>query len=350
MPRQAALAFKTLEQRGLLAADIGAGAATHVNSRTACGQLGDLERKQLERGRIFVAQIDVDVLRVDDMRRNQRPFEETVSVAEQIEAILERTGLALVTIDGHQPGTRLAQHCPPFAAGGKAGAAEPPQAGVVQNLENVFLADPPRAQVTKQLVAALADIGLVIDIGRDDWMGLAPRRGIEDLGRSRIEYIAVSDFGDRRAIAEPDAGRAHHANAGAGLVLQFVQQLFRAHHGAGQRIADANGQRRDIRLAFLHHVEMRVEGRGLEHFRKRQLHLVGKRRQMRRRDLAIFVLDQVQVLDQEIAAPRPVAEQKLDLVGGGRVDLAALRGRLGPLPSRARMFERADRLYVMDSH
>ena len=137
---------------------------------------------------------------------------------------------------------------------------------------------------------------------------------------------------------------------GPALVLQFVQQLFRAHHGAGQRIADADGQRRDIRLAFLHHVEMRVEGRGLEHFRKRQLHLVGQRRQMRRRDLAIFVLDQVQVLDQEIAAPRPVAEQKLDLVGGGGVDLAALRGRLGPLPSRARMFERADRLYVMDSH
>ena len=95
---------------------------------------------------------------------------------------------------------------------------------------------------------------------------------------------------------------------------------------------------------------MRVEGRGLEHFGKRQLHLVGKRCKMRRRDLAILVLDQVQVLDQEIAAPRPVAEQKLDLVGGGRVDLAALRGRLGPLPSRARMFERADRLYVMDSH
>src|SRR6185369_13280013 len=43
VPRQAALAFKTLEQRGLLAADIGASAATHVNSRAACGQLGDLE-------------------------------------------------------------------------------------------------------------------------------------------------------------------------------------------------------------------------------------------------------------------------------------------------------------------
>ena len=62
----------------------------------------------------------------------------------------------------------------------------------------------------------------------------------------------------------------------------------------------------------------------------------------------IFVLDQMQMLDQEIAPPRPVAEQKLDLVRGGRIDLAALGGRLGPLPSRARMFERADLLHVMD--
>jgi hypothetical protein len=58
----------------------------------------------------------------------------------------------------------------------------------------------------------------------------------------------------------------------------------------------------------------------------------------------------VQVLDQEITPSRPIAEQKLDLVGGGGVNLAALRGRLGPLPSRARMFERADLLHVMDIH
>ena len=145
----------------------------------------------------------------------------------------------------------------------------------------------------------------------------------------------------------PDAGRAHHADAGAGCVLQFLQQLFRAQHGAGQRIADPDGQRRDIGLAFLHHVEMRVEGRGLEHFGERQLHLVGERREMRRGNLVIFVLDQMQMLDQQIAPPRPVAEQKLDLVRGGRIDLAALGRRLGPLAPLAGMFERADLLHIM---
>ncbi len=134
---------------------------------------------------------------------------------------------------------------------------------------------------------------------------------------------------------------------GPAAVLQFVQQLFRAQHGAGQRIADANGQRRDIGLALLHHVEMGVEGRGLEHFRERKLHLVGEGREMGGGNLVIFVLDQMQMLDQEIAPPRPVAEQELDLVRRGRIDLASLGGRLGPLASLAGMFERADLLHVM---
>ena len=154
--------------------------------------------------------------------------------------------------------------------------------------------------------------------------------------------VMMTDLGRGRRIAQPDAGRAHHADAGAGTVLQFMQQLFRAEHRAGERIADADGQRRDIGLALLHHVEMRVEGRGLEHLGERQLHLVGKRGEMGRGNLVIVVLDQVQMFDQEIAPARPVAEQQLDLVGGGRIDLASLRRGLGPPPALAGMLERAD--------
>ena len=119
----------------------------------------------------------------------------------------------------------------------------------------------------------------------------------------------MSDLRNRRAVAEADAGRAHDANTGTDAVLQFIEQLLRAHHRAGQRIADADGERRDVLIAFLHDVEMRVEGRGLEHLGKAELHLVGERRKMRGRDLVILVLDQVQMLDQKIALPRPVAEQ-----------------------------------------
>ena len=100
-------------------------------------------------------------------------------------------------------------------------------------------------------------------------------------------------------------------------------------------------------LALLHHVEMRVEGRGLEHFREGELHLVGKGGEMRGRNLAIGVLDEMQMLDQQVAPPRPVAEQKRNLFSGLRIDLAALGGRFGALAPFARMLERTDLLHVM---
>ena len=47
------------------------------------------------------------------------------------------------------------------------------------------------------------------------------------------------------------------------LVAQRRQQPLRAHHLAGQAVADPDGERRRRRLALLDHVEMRVEGRDL---------------------------------------------------------------------------------------
>jgi hypothetical protein len=61
----------------------------------------------------------------------------------------------------------------------------------------------------------------------------------------------------------------------------------------------------------------------------------------------ILILDQVQMLDQKVTPPRPVAEQSGDFVGRLRIDLPALGGRFGPLASLAGMFERADLVNVM---
>ena len=178
-------------------------------------------------------------------------------------------------------------------------------------------------------------------------VGVARLGGSEHIRNGGMIDKVMADFRSRRCIAAADAGRAHHADAGAGTVLQFVQQFFRTQHRAGQGVADADGERRDVLLALLHHVEMRVEGRGLEHFGKRQLHLVGKRGKMRGGDLVILVLDQVQMLDQQIAPPRPVAEQKLDLVRGRRIDLAAFWRRLGAPAALAGMVEFADLMDVV---
>src|SRR5271155_2491556 len=62
----------------------------------------------------------------------------------------------------------------------------------------------------------------------------------------------------------------------------------------------------------------------------------------------VGVLDQMQMLDQEIAPARTLAQQQLDLMRGGRIDLTALRRSLGALSSRAGMLERADLLCIVN--
>lgn len=92
---------------------------------------------------------------------------------------------------------------------------------------------------------------------------------------------------------------------------------------------------------------MRIEGRGLEHFGERELHLVGERGEMRGRDLAVLILDQVQIFDQQVATPRSVAEQLRDLMRGGGIDLPSLGCGFGALPSLAGMFELANLVNVV---
>ncbi len=127
-PRHAALAFDRFDHRRLFAADVGAGAAAQMDARQRAWRVG-LERRDLARqdraaGRVFVAQVDVDVVDVDRPRRDQHAFEEAMRVALEVMPVLERSRLAFVDVDGHQPRRGLGAHDAPLAAGGKAGAAE----------------------------------------------------------------------------------------------------------------------------------------------------------------------------------------------------------------------------------
>jgi hypothetical protein len=68
-----------------------------------------------------------------------------------------------------------------------------------------------------------------------------------------------------------------------------------------------------------------------------------ERHEMRCREMPELVLDEMQMLDQEIAPARPVAEQRLNFVKRLGIDLAALGGCRGPTaatPSGWRMLAR----------
>ena len=99
---------------------------------------GNLRGQDRAACRILVANIDVDVLDADSPRGDEHSLDEPVRVAFQVVPILERAGLALVDIDGHQPRRRLGAHDAPLAADGKSGAAQSAQPRILHRCQNRF--------------------------------------------------------------------------------------------------------------------------------------------------------------------------------------------------------------------
>ena len=128
MTRQAALALDQFDHRRFFAADVGAGAAAHMDlgvlRQAGPLDLADLFGKKKDHFRIFVANVKISIRSLHDPRCDQHALDETVRVAFEIVTVLERAGLALVAIDRKQPRRRFGAHQRPFPAGRKAGAAK----------------------------------------------------------------------------------------------------------------------------------------------------------------------------------------------------------------------------------
>ena len=77
---------------------------------------------------------------------------------------------------------------------------------------------------------------------------------------------------------------------------------------------------------------MCVEGRDLIDLGLRKLHFVRERREVRRRNVAVAILDQMEEFDQEIAPTRAGSKQPLDRGTRTRVDLAAAAATFGAFP------------------
>ena len=102
-PRLAALSLERLEQRGLLAADVGAGAAVEDDRDAVEDVLGAhlLERRDehLVLRLVLTADIDEHVRRLDRMCGDQRALEEAERDAEHDLAVLEGARLGLIGVD-----------------------------------------------------------------------------------------------------------------------------------------------------------------------------------------------------------------------------------------------------------
>ena len=145
--------------------------------------------------------------------------------------------------------------------------------------------------------------------------------------------LHMADGADRRAVAGAHARRTYHPNVGAERIRQFGEEPLRALERAGQQIADPHRDRRRRRLVFLHHIEMGVERGNLIDFGQCQLHFLRQCGEMRRQKVPVTVLDQVQMLDQEIASAWPVDQQRLNLFERPRIDLPAFGCPRRPAPA-----------------
>ena len=329
MARQPALALDAFEHRRLFAADIGAGAAPQMDFRVrrkARGfDLGDLDLEQRADLRVFVAQVDVDVLRLDRPRAQQHAFEEAVRIGLEEIAILEGAGLALVGVDRHEARRRLGAHQRPFAPGGETRAAETAQRRVLERLHHRLHVAPIGEAIGEQAIAAAAAVVVELGIRRDVRMRVALGERGRDRGEARVLLERMAERRYRRVVAAAHAGRPYHPHARAHARRQLRQQLLRTQQRAGQAIAHAHRHGRRRRLAVHDDVEMGIERCNLVHLDERQLHLVGERREMAGVEAAILVLQQVQVLDQQVALRRLLAQERQHLVERFRLDLAAAR-------------------------
>src|SRR5262249_34721007 len=106
---------------------------------------------------------------------------------------------------------------------------------------------------------------------------------------------------------------------------QSGEQTLGARERTGERIAQSycHGGRR--RLAFLDHMEMRIERRDLVDLGQSELHLGRQSGEMGRRQMTVVILNKMQMLDQEIAPALAVTKQRAYLLERLRVDLTALR-------------------------
>src|SRR5262249_35198457 len=139
---QPALAFDAFEHRGFLAAYIGASAAAHMNARMPYepGRLGrgDLAFEDRTALGVLVAQIDIDLGRLDNPGGGQHAFQKAMRVGFEEIPVLKGAGLTLVGIDRDQPRCGLLAHQAPFASCRKPRAAEPAQPGMFEDLDQLL--------------------------------------------------------------------------------------------------------------------------------------------------------------------------------------------------------------------
>ena len=191
--RLAAAALESLEQRGLLATDVGAGAGVHDHVEVVAGPVDVLAEvaggvRLLDRGlhaaddvQHLSADVDEGEVRADRERADDHALHEDVRVGHHQRDVLAGARLRLVGVHDEVLGLRVVLRDErPLHAGREAGAAAAAEAGVLDRRD-----DRVRVHAERRLEGAIAAAVLV---GRE----LPGLLGVPDVGEDRRERVSHS--------------------------------------------------------------------------------------------------------------------------------------------------------------
>ena len=139
---------------------------------------------------------------------------------------------------------------------------------------------------------------------------------------------AAAGHGHGRGLAAAHARHGLDADIGKIFRLEPANKLLRAEHLAGDGITDAHGAGRGRGLVFLQDIKMVIKRGGLVDLRHRHAHFERQGLYVATGNGVIAILDFVQMLDQELALARRIAEQGPDLRHGLMRYGAALKAPL----------------------
>src|SRR5437588_1881408 len=164
-PRLAAPALEGVDERGLLAADVGAGAAVDDDVATEVGaedaladialgaRLLDAALEQQPLVVILPADVEEGVLHLERIGGDEDPLDQLMGVLVDEVAVLEAAGLGLVGVDAEVAGEHVAGEERPLRPGGEAGPSAAPQPAELHLLDDLVGSALPQ-RGAQRLVAA----------------------------------------------------------------------------------------------------------------------------------------------------------------------------------------------------
>jgi hypothetical protein len=251
-PHDPAPAFEAFEQRGLFAADIGAGAHLDVEPMGRAGhglaeqplsaRDGDRRRHRRDRMGVFRTDVDIPLGRADGDAGDDHPLDQDEGIALHDHAVGKGSTVALVGVaDDVLLWRRRLRNRPPLDTGRKTGAAPPAQARL-----NYLFDDTGGSERQRALQSGQAAMGAIVGnrtridhaAARKGQPGLALEPGdvVGDAVGERMCARMASRMGKRGVEHTGGGGRCDRTKRQAPRRRRDLDQRLQPVKGCGQKV------------------------------------------------------------------------------------------------------------------